>query len=85
MFQKTCLVAAMLCGFVLGGIFPPSVAADDCRERVRRAEENLKREIDRHGERSKKAEQARRDLERERSQCRFDEHEEHHQEPHMPR
>jgi F0F1-type ATP synthase membrane subunit b/b' len=69
MFQKTHLVAAVLGGFLLVGSVVPSVAADNCEEHVRKAEEKLKKEIDRHGEQSSQAEHARRDVEKQRDKC----------------
>jgi hypothetical protein len=68
----------MLCGFLFGGFNPPLVAADDCRERIRKAEEKVKKETERHGERSKQAEQARRNLEKERSSCNPNERDREH-------
>lgn len=69
MFQKSYLVAAILGGFLLLGAVAPSVAADRCEEHVRKAEEKLKKEIDRHGEQSSQAEHARRDVEKQRTKC----------------
>jgi len=48
----------------------------DCRKRVHKAEEKLRKEIDRHGERSQQAEKRRRELEEARRSC-GEEHHEH--------
>jgi len=41
----------------------------ECERRIHRAEEKLQREIDRHGEHSRQAEQKRHDLEEARRSC----------------
>ena len=54
-----------------GGV-PPTRAGNrdpECRERIYKAEANLRREIDRHGERSRQAEKRRQELERARERC----------------
>jgi hypothetical protein len=84
MFRKNRLVAAVLGGFLLFGTLTPIVAADDCKARVRKAEETVNRERDRHGEHSKQAEQARRKLEKERANCPAYEHHDHDNVPHEP-
>ena len=73
MFRKTRLITALLGGFLLLDTFVPTVAADDCRDRVRKAEENVKKQTDRHGEHSKQAEQARYNLDKVRRDCHMDE------------
>ncbi len=45
---------------------------DNCSARVRSAEQNLRHQIDQHGEHSKQAERARRQLEARRRGCRTD-------------
>jgi len=42
----------------------------ECAKRIHRAEENLRKEIDRHGEHSRQAEEKRRELEEVRRACR---------------
>lgn len=80
MIRKTGFAALCLSLFLLAGVAIPSQAEsrDQCQERVRKAEENLRREVDRHGEHSSQAENRRRDLERQRQACRSDEHRDHH-------
>jgi hypothetical protein len=81
MFCKKTLVATLLGGFLLFGTLTPTVVADDCKERVRKAEEKVKKETDRHGEHSKQADQARHERDRVRKDC----HMEQAHEPHEPR
>jgi hypothetical protein len=73
MRKKIRLIAVLLGGFLLAGTATPSVAAS-CEDRVRKAQENLQRERDRHGEHSKQAEAARRNLEKEQKNCPGSEH-----------
>ena len=77
MLHKTRLVAALLGGFLLVGAVSPSLADDKCEERVRKAEANLNKEIQRHGEHSSQAEKRRRDLDKERANCRGSESRDH--------
>ena len=63
----------------LGGV-PPTRAGDrdqECRERIRKAEAKLRREIERHGEHSRQAEKRRHELERERERCGGDRYRDH--------
>jgi hypothetical protein len=75
-FRKTALMSLVLSGCLLGGVV--SLRADqrsDCDKRVRKAEENLHKEIRKHGERSRQAQSRRRDLDQVRQRCReFDNH-----------
>ncbi len=41
----------------------------DCRKRIHKAEENLRKEIDRHGEQSRQAEKRRHELEEAKRSC----------------
>ena len=69
---KATLVAAMFGVFLLVGCVAPARAGDrdhECRERIHKAEEKLRHEIDRHGERSRQAEKRRHELERARESC----------------
>jgi hypothetical protein len=69
-FRKT-MISLVLSGCLLGGVVP--LQADrrsDCAKRIRKAEQNLDKEVRKHGERSRQAENRRRDLERAREQCR---------------
>ena len=47
----------------------------NCRKRIHKAEEKLRKEIDRHGERSQQAEKRRRELEEVRRSCGEERHE----------
>jgi len=72
---KTTLVAAMLGVFLLVGCVASALAGDrdhECRERIEKADAILRREIDRHGERSRQAERRRHELEETRERCRGD-------------
>jgi uncharacterized protein YlxW (UPF0749 family) len=69
----TAMIGAML---TVGGVVP-SQASDHnnkCEQRVRKAEKNLDKEVKKHGEHSRQAEQRRRDLQQAREQCRGNEH-----------
>ena len=72
---KTTLVAAMSGVFLLVCCVAPALAGDrdhECRERIEKAEAKLRREIDRHGERSRQAEKRRHELDEARERCRGD-------------
>jgi hypothetical protein len=73
MFRKTAILAAMLGGALLIGGALPSVAdaRSECARRVREAERNLQREIERHGEHGRDVERLRREFERQRHECRM--------------
>ena len=64
-------IAGTLAGFLLlASLAPvPAVAAPHCRQRIERAEDNLRRAIRKHGERSRQAEKRRRELEEVRARC----------------
>ena len=72
MFGRTTLASVMLGAALLLGNALPSLADErsECKERVRKAEQNLQREIDRHGEYGKNVEKRRQELERARQDCR---------------
>jgi hypothetical protein len=78
MLHKSKLAAAVLSGFLLVGAVAPSLAEDKCEQRVHKAENRLQKEIAKHGEHSREAEQRRHDLDEARRQCRFDEHRDDH-------
>ena len=66
------LLAVVFGAFLLVGAAAPTLARDrddKCRERIHKAEAKLRREIDRHGERSRQAEKRRYELERARESC----------------
>lgn len=76
MFRKT-LIGTALGAFLLAGAVVPLQARDRddrCEQRIRKAEANLNKEVRRHGEHSRQAEQRRRELEQARARCRADEH-----------
>ena len=82
---KATLVAAMFGVFLLGGCVVPILAGDrdhECRERIEKAEAKLRREIDRHGERSQQAEKRRHELEEARERCGGDHDRDHHHDNH---
>jgi len=82
---KTTLVAAMFGVFLLVGCVAPALAGDrdhKCRERIEKAEARLRREIDRHGERSRQAEKCRHELEEARERCRGDRDRDHNHDNH---
>ncbi len=78
MFRKNTFVAAVLGAFlIIGGVVVPLHASDQCEQRIRKAESNFNKAVRKHGERSRQAEQRRRDLDRARESCRVDEHSDH--------
>jgi len=79
MLQKSRFVALVLGGLLLVGSAMPMVA-DTCEDRLRRDDEKVKRETEHHGEHSKQAESARRNLEKDRANCHVDEHHDEHHE-----
>lgn len=81
--NKSTVVTTVLGGVLLiGGAMPLLAdARSNCEKRVQRAEQNLQREIERHGERGRNVEQRRQQVERERQNCRrYDRHDNDHHE-----
>ena len=74
---KKILLAPTLGGLLLFGVASNSRSCNDCHERIHKAEENLRRAVDRHGEHSREAEQRRRELEEIRNRCRDDRDHDH--------
>jgi hypothetical protein len=73
--RKTALILLLLSGCLFGGVV--SLQADqrsDCDKRIRKAEGNLHKEIRKHGEHSRQAENRRRDLDQARDRCRGFDH-----------
>ena len=69
-FRKTTLISLVLSGCLLGGVVP--LQADqrkDCEKRIRKAEQNLDKEVRKHGEHSRQAEKRRHELEKTRENC----------------
>ena len=82
---KTTLVAVMLGICLLVSCLVPALAGDrdhQCRERIEKAEARLRREIDRHGERSRQAEKRRHELDEARERCRGDRDRDNHHDEH---
>jgi hypothetical protein len=80
MAKKHAIPAAVLAAFFLLGSAVPSQAwdrDDKCRRRIEKAEMNLNKAIRRHGERSRQAEQRRRELQEARERCHFDRDHDH--------
>jgi hypothetical protein len=71
MIRKSTIVATVLGGALLIGSALPALAdaRSDCEKRVRKAEQNLQHEIDRHGEHGRNVEKRRQQVERERQNC----------------
>ena len=70
-WETTLLAVAFGACLLVSGV-APALAGDrdyECRERIHKAEEKLRHEIDRHGERSRQAEKRRHELERVRESC----------------
>jgi hypothetical protein len=78
------LLCAMLGASLLAGVATPAHADRDdrCRRDVRKAEENLERAVRKHGERSRQAEQRRRQLEEVRERCHMRDHDHDHDHDH---
>jgi hypothetical protein len=75
MTRKSGILAVILAAFFLLGSAVPSVAVDRngrCERRIQQAEINLQKAIRKHGERSRQAEQRRRELQEARERCRHD-------------
>jgi hypothetical protein len=75
MTKKSGMLAVILAAFFLFGSAVPSMAIDrnsKCERRIQQAEINLQKAIRRHGDRSRQAEQKRRELQEARERCRHD-------------
>jgi len=70
-FGKT-MLCGMLGASLLAGVPIPACAErnDKCRRDIQKAEYNLEKAVHKHGERSRQAEQRRRQLEEVRDRCR---------------
>jgi hypothetical protein len=74
--RRMSAVALVLSALLLGGAVPVRADRhDDCRRDIHRAEWNLRRAIDRHGEGSRQAEFRRHQLHEIRERCRDYDHE----------
>ena len=68
--RRTGTAGALAVFLLIASLAPlQAVAAPHCRQRIERAEDNLRRAIRKHGERSRQAEQRRRELENARARC----------------
>jgi len=77
-FKSVLFVIALGVWLLAGRVMPTHAAGyDDCDKRIHKAEDNLKKEVDRHGEHSPQAEKRRHELEEVRKSC-GDHHDEHH-------
>jgi hypothetical protein len=75
MTQRLRLFALLLTATLMAGSALPSQALDRedrCRHQVERAEYNLRRAIERHGEHSRQAERRRYELQQARERCHFE-------------
>lgn len=66
---KSLLLVPALGGLLLVGVGADSRSCDNCDQRIHKAEDNLRRAVDRHGEHSNQAEQRRHELEETKRQC----------------
>jgi hypothetical protein len=66
---KNILLVPALGALLLGGGAASTWSCDNCDQRIHKAEENLRKAIDRHGEHSSQAEQRRRELEETKRSC----------------
>jgi outer membrane biogenesis lipoprotein LolB len=74
MTKRRGILAAVLAAFFLLACAMPTQAMDrydKCERRIRQAEVNLQKAIRKHGERSRQAEQRRRELQEARERCRY--------------
>jgi uncharacterized protein (DUF3084 family) len=80
MTRKSGIAAAVLAAFFLLSSAVPLRALDDekCERQIHKAEANLQRAIQRHGEHSPQAERRRHELEEVRERCHHDRDHDHH-------
>jgi hypothetical protein len=82
MTRKSGILAAVLAAIFLAGSAVPSKALDrddKCEQRIHKAETNLQKAVQRHGEHSRQAEKRRHQLEETRERCRHDrDHDQEH-------
>ena len=77
--RKTALILLLLGGCLFGGVVSlPADQRSDCDKRIRKAEDNLHKEIRKRGEHSRQAENRRRDLDQARDRCRGFDHDRRH-------
>ena len=82
-FRKLAVTAVVGGSLIAAGSLPAQAA--DCHERVRKAEQRLNNEQRKHGDHSRQAEDARRNLDRERRGCdnNNNHHNDHHDDNHQ--
>ncbi len=66
---KNILLLPVLGGMLLAGCAASTWSCDNCDRRIHKAEENLRKAVERHGEHSREAEQRRHELEEARRSC----------------
>lgn len=69
MIRKMAITAAAVFGFMVLGSSVPAKALDSCDRRISKAEDNLRKDIHKHGEYSSQAQYRRRQLAQAREQC----------------
>ena len=66
---KRILLVPALGGMLLVGSAAGTWSCNNCDQRIHRAEENLRKAVDRHGEHSRQAEERRHELEETKRSC----------------
>lgn len=66
---KNILLVPALGAMLLAGGAAGTWSCNDCDQRIHRAEENLRKAVERHGEHSRQAEERRHELEEARRRC----------------
>lgn len=79
---KAGISAVLMAAFILLAGITPAQAKDNCEKKMQKAENNLRKEIKKHGERSSQAEYRRRQLEQVREQCGRDHDRDHDRDHH---
>ena len=82
MFRAPKIFALTVGALLLAGSAAPLQARDNhdkCEQRIHKAEANLRREVERHGEHSRKAERRRQELENARRSCNAHDRDDHHE------
>jgi hypothetical protein len=70
LFRKSTLFTLLLSGLLVGGTVSSKAGQEsDCTKDIRKSEQKLAKEIDKHGMFSREAEKARRNLEKSRTKC----------------
>jgi hypothetical protein len=80
-FGKT-ILCAMLGASLTAGVAMPARADDKCSRDIHKAEENLQKAVQKHGEHSRQAEDRRHQLEAVRERCKAHDHDHDHDNDH---